>query len=155
MLLNVTAHNVSIQNIKVSKHERHIMYSVTKHTYVLLSLHNVHFTFCNGIRFVTLNVMWRLCFENFMFWNFYVVYSHVLYHYVMWHLRYVALRYVATSTYLVYGMDDAPTGLSAPLLLQPGALCRHLPAPQQAGVAVQPHLRPQQELRKSTARWLS
>jgi hypothetical protein len=35
MLLNVTAHNVSIQNIKVSKRERHIKYRVTKHTYVL------------------------------------------------------------------------------------------------------------------------
>jgi hypothetical protein len=31
----VAAHNVSIQNIKVSKCERHITYSVTKHTYVL------------------------------------------------------------------------------------------------------------------------
>ena len=35
MLLNVAAHNVSIQNIKMSKRERHITYSVTKHTYVL------------------------------------------------------------------------------------------------------------------------
>jgi hypothetical protein len=52
MLLKVAAHNVSILNIKVSKRERHIMYSVTKHTYV-----NVHFTFYNGIRFVTLYVM--------------------------------------------------------------------------------------------------
>ncbi len=57
MLLNVAAHNVSIRNIKVSKRERHITYSVTKHTYVLLRLSNVHFTFCNGIRFVTLHIM--------------------------------------------------------------------------------------------------
>ena len=35
MLLNGDAHNVSIRNIKVSKHERHITYSVTKYTYVL------------------------------------------------------------------------------------------------------------------------
>jgi hypothetical protein len=35
MLLNVAAHNVSIQNLKVSKCESHITYSVTKHTYVL------------------------------------------------------------------------------------------------------------------------
>ncbi len=28
------AHNVSIRNIKVSKRERHITYSITKHTYV-------------------------------------------------------------------------------------------------------------------------
>jgi hypothetical protein len=31
MLLKVAAHKVSIQNVKVSKRERHIMYSVTKH----------------------------------------------------------------------------------------------------------------------------
>jgi hypothetical protein len=31
MLLNVAAHNVSIRNVKVSKQERHITYSVTKH----------------------------------------------------------------------------------------------------------------------------
>jgi hypothetical protein len=47
MLLNVAAHSVSILNIKVSKGEHHIMYSVTKHTYVLLRLHTVHFTFYN------------------------------------------------------------------------------------------------------------
>ncbi len=34
MLLNVAAHNVSIQNIKVSKRECHITYRVTKHTYI-------------------------------------------------------------------------------------------------------------------------
>jgi hypothetical protein len=32
MLLNVAAHNISIENVKVSKRERHIMYSVTKRT---------------------------------------------------------------------------------------------------------------------------
>jgi hypothetical protein len=32
LLHNVDAHNVSIRNIKVSKRERHITYSVTKHT---------------------------------------------------------------------------------------------------------------------------
>jgi hypothetical protein len=32
MLLNKAAHNVSIQNVKVSKRERHITYSVTKNT---------------------------------------------------------------------------------------------------------------------------
>jgi hypothetical protein len=32
MLLNVAAHNVSIRNVKVSKRERHITYSVTKRT---------------------------------------------------------------------------------------------------------------------------
>jgi hypothetical protein len=57
MLLNVAAHNVSIQNIKVSKRERHITYSVTKHAFGLKRLRNVHFTFCNGIHFVTLYVM--------------------------------------------------------------------------------------------------
>jgi hypothetical protein len=35
MLLNVAAHNVSIRKIKVSKRERHITHSVTKHTFVL------------------------------------------------------------------------------------------------------------------------
>jgi hypothetical protein len=32
MLLNVAAHNVSVPNVKVSKRERHITYSVTKST---------------------------------------------------------------------------------------------------------------------------
>jgi hypothetical protein len=32
MLLNVAAHNINIQNVKVSKRERHITYSVTKRT---------------------------------------------------------------------------------------------------------------------------
>ncbi len=100
MLLNVAAHNVSIRNVKVSKRERHIMYSITKRTTsqkVQCTLHNCYKTFSNGIRFVTLYVMWRLHFENFTFWNSYIVCSHVWYHYVMWRLRYVALRYVATS----------------------------------------------------------
>jgi hypothetical protein len=35
MLLNIAAHKVSIQNRKVSQRERHIMSSVTKHTYIL------------------------------------------------------------------------------------------------------------------------
>jgi hypothetical protein len=48
MLLNVAAHNVCIQNIKVSKRERHITYSVTKCTAsqnIKCTLCNVHFTF--------------------------------------------------------------------------------------------------------------
>jgi hypothetical protein len=60
MLLNVAARNVSIQNVKVSKRERHITYSVTKRT----ASHNVKCTLCkryktfgNGIHFVTLYVM--------------------------------------------------------------------------------------------------
>jgi hypothetical protein len=60
MLLNVAAHNVSIRNIKVSKHERHIQYSVTKRTAsqnVKCTLHNRYAMFCNGIHFVTLCVM--------------------------------------------------------------------------------------------------
>jgi hypothetical protein len=32
MLHNVAAHNVSIQNVKVSKRKRHITYGVTKRT---------------------------------------------------------------------------------------------------------------------------
>jgi hypothetical protein len=32
MLLNVAAHNVSIRNVKVSKCERHLTYTVTKYT---------------------------------------------------------------------------------------------------------------------------
>jgi hypothetical protein len=35
VLLNEAAHNVNIRNIKVSKLESHITYSVTKHKYVL------------------------------------------------------------------------------------------------------------------------
>jgi hypothetical protein len=48
MLLNVAAHNASIQNVKVSKHEHHITYSVTKRTAsqnLKCTLCNVHFTF--------------------------------------------------------------------------------------------------------------
>ncbi len=67
MLLNAAAHNVSIRNIKVSKtwtshnvqhHKKYIRF---------VRLRNVHFTFCYGIHFVTLYVMWHLCFENFTF----------------------------------------------------------------------------------------
>jgi hypothetical protein len=57
---NIAAHNVSIKNVKVSKRERHITYSVTKRTSsqnVKCTLRNVHFMFCNSIRFVTLYVM--------------------------------------------------------------------------------------------------
>jgi len=60
MLLNVAAHNVSIRNVKVSKRERHIMYSVTKHTAsqnVKCILHKRYKMFCKSIRFVTLYVM--------------------------------------------------------------------------------------------------
>jgi hypothetical protein len=60
MLLNVAAHKVSIQNVKVSKRERHIVYSVTKRTIsqnVKCTLCNCYKTFCNGIRFVTLYIM--------------------------------------------------------------------------------------------------
>ncbi len=56
MLLNVAAHNVSIQNVEVSKRERHITYSVTKRTAsqnVKCTLCNVHFTF------VTVSILWR------------------------------------------------------------------------------------------------
>ncbi len=56
MLLNVAAHNVT-------KHECHITYSVTKHTAsqkVKCTLHMRYTTFCNGIHFVTLYVLWRL-----------------------------------------------------------------------------------------------
>ena len=60
MLLNVAAHNVSIRNVKVSKRERHIMYSITKRTAlqnVKCTLHKRYKTFCNSIRFVTLYVI--------------------------------------------------------------------------------------------------
>jgi hypothetical protein len=60
MLLNVAAHNVSIQNVKVSQREHHIMYSVTILTApqnMKCTLHNCYKTFCNNIHFVTLYVM--------------------------------------------------------------------------------------------------
>jgi hypothetical protein len=60
MLLNVAAHNVSIQNVKVSKRERHISYRVTKRTAsqnVKGTLRKHYKTFCNGIRFATLYIM--------------------------------------------------------------------------------------------------
>jgi hypothetical protein len=67
MLLNVAAHNVSIRNVKVSKRERHIMYSVTKHTAsqnVKCTLNKRYKMFCNGdaVRYVT-----------FTFWKLYVL----------------------------------------------------------------------------------
>jgi hypothetical protein len=54
MLLNVAAHNVNVQNLKVSKRERHRSQNI--HTFYNADV-NVHFKFCNGIRFVTLNAM--------------------------------------------------------------------------------------------------
>jgi hypothetical protein len=70
MLLYVAAHNVSIRNVKVSKRKRYITYRVTKCTAsqnVKSTLCNRYKTFFNGIRFVTLYVMWHLHFENFTF----------------------------------------------------------------------------------------
>jgi hypothetical protein len=60
MLLNVAAHYISIQNVKVSKRERHITHSVTKRTLsqnIECTLRNRYKTFCNGMCFVTLYVM--------------------------------------------------------------------------------------------------
>ncbi len=55
MLLNVAAHNVSIRNVKVSKCERHIMYSVTKHT----ASQNVKCTLCKRYKtFCNCNILW-------------------------------------------------------------------------------------------------
>ena len=53
MLLNIAAHNVSIRNVKVSKREHHITYSVTKRTmsqtisahYISVTLRNVATSF--------------------------------------------------------------------------------------------------------------
>jgi hypothetical protein len=58
MLLNVAAHNVSIRNIEVSKGERHIMFSVTKHTYffnayVMCTFHFVMVHICDAVHYVT------------------------------------------------------------------------------------------------------
>jgi hypothetical protein len=64
MLLNVVAHNLSIQNIKVSKNERHKTYCVTKR---FVTLTQCALYICNGIHYVTLYVMRRLRFENFTF----------------------------------------------------------------------------------------
>jgi hypothetical protein len=56
MLLNVAAHNVSIQNIKVSKREHYITYSVTKRT----ASQNVKCTLCNHYKsFVTVYILRR------------------------------------------------------------------------------------------------
>jgi hypothetical protein len=54
MLLNVAAQNVSIRNVKVSKRERHITYSVTKRTAsqnVKCTLGHCYKMFCNVARF--------------------------------------------------------------------------------------------------------
>ncbi len=53
MLLNVAAHKVSIRNVKVSKRECYIMYSVTKHT--ACTAHYVIIT----KRFVTVYILWH------------------------------------------------------------------------------------------------
>jgi hypothetical protein len=59
MLHNVAAHKVSIRNIKVSKRERTITYSVIKRTAsqnVECKLCKLYKMFCNRIGFVTLYV---------------------------------------------------------------------------------------------------
>ncbi len=61
MLLNVAANNVSIWNLKMSKRERHIRYSVTKPTASLnVQRHktlSAHYVLCT-LRFVTVCVLW-------------------------------------------------------------------------------------------------
>jgi hypothetical protein len=60
LLYNVAAHSVSKQNVKVSKRERHITYSVTKSTVsqnVMGTLRKHYKMFCTGIHFVTLYIM--------------------------------------------------------------------------------------------------
>ncbi len=96
MLLNVAAHNVSIQNVKVSKCERHRTYSVTKRYTFLWRCTLCNIYVMKTLRFGTLT----LC-------------SYVLQHYVMWRLRYVALRYVATSVNHVLD-SGRPTNLNPP-----------------------------------------
>jgi hypothetical protein len=62
MLLNITAHNESKRNVKVSKHERHIKYSVTKNVqrhktlgahYVSITKRFVMVYLCDAVRYVT------------------------------------------------------------------------------------------------------
>jgi hypothetical protein len=58
LLHNEAAHKVSIRNIKVSKRERHITYSVTKHTYVcndyvMCTLHFVMAYVCDAVHCVS------------------------------------------------------------------------------------------------------
>ncbi len=64
MLHKVAAHNVCIQNVKVSKRELHITYTVTKCTVSQWTLHNRYRTFCNSIRFVTLYSTCHLLFKK-------------------------------------------------------------------------------------------
>jgi hypothetical protein len=54
MLLEVAAHYVSIRNVKVSKRERQIMYSITKREVHTKSLQNVlyRYTFCDAVCYV-------------------------------------------------------------------------------------------------------
>ncbi len=88
MLLNVAAHKVSIRNIKVSKCEHHIMYSVKKRTAsqnVKCTLPKWYKTFCKGIHLVTLCV-------TLTFWKLYVL---ELLRCVQ--LRFVTLRHVTVT----------------------------------------------------------
>jgi hypothetical protein len=62
MLLNVAAHNVSIRNIKVSKHERHIT----------TALQNKH-TFCNAYVICTVHFVMVYILSVSMFCDVYVL----------------------------------------------------------------------------------
>jgi hypothetical protein len=89
LLLNVAAHNVSIRNVKVSKCERHITYSVTKR----IASQNVKCKLCNAhFMFVTVYDLWLVRYVTFTFWKLYVL---DLLGCVQ--LRFVTLRHV-TST---------------------------------------------------------
>ncbi len=97
MLLNVAAHNISIQNVKVSKCECRITYSVIKRT----ASQNVKCALRK--RFVTVYVLWHctLCdiyiFKTLRFGTL-TLCAATLYKIMSCYvLRYVALRYVATS----------------------------------------------------------
>jgi hypothetical protein len=68
MLLNVAAHNVSIQNVKVSKRDRHIMYSVTKRTALQnfkCTLQKCYKTFYNTMYVIDVYVLKNLRFGTF------------------------------------------------------------------------------------------
>ncbi len=114
MLLNVAAHNISIWNIKVSKHERHNP----------TASQNIH-AFCNAyvmctLHFVIVYLLWRctLCdvyvLKTLHFGTLTLCAATFCNHYVMWRLHY-ALRYAATFKYcwIVFAINSIATNLCA------------------------------------------
>jgi hypothetical protein len=67
LLHNVKQHNVNITWCNVTKHKRHITYSVTKWTPLHFVKFTLHKRYKTDVCFVTLYIMWPSGFDTFMF----------------------------------------------------------------------------------------